>query len=425
MRITILTAGSRGDVQPYVALGLGLQKAGYVVRLATHANFEPMIREYNLEFARLEGDPQAYIQGEVGLDWLESGRNPFGFMRGFQRLLTPIMREAFEDAWAACQDAGAILVSGLGYYPGTSIAEKLGLPLLQAYLQPVHPTSVFPSPVFPIPLKGHKSYNFLTHFLGGQLFWNVLRPGLNAVRQELLDLPPLPWLGVRSFVELEQRKMPVAYGYSPIVLPRPRNWGDWIHVVGYWFLEDHSWQPPSALVDFLAGGPAPVYVGFGSMVERYPERMAAMFLDALKHSGQRAILLTGWGGLQQSDLPEWAFKLESAPHDWLFPRMAAIVHHGGAGTTALALRAGVPSIVMPFFGDQFFWGQTITRLGVSPGPVYRREMSVQSLTDAIRTAVGDSGMRLRAEALGARIREEDGIGYAVALFREFLEAAGG
>ena len=421
MRITILTAGSRGDVQPYVALGAGLLHAGFQVRFATHKIFEGFIRQHELDFAPLEGDPRAVVQAPEGRDWLASGRNPFGFIAGFQRLMGPVMHQAFQDAWAACQDADAILVSGLGFYPGHSIAQKLGVPMLQAYLQPIHPTSAFPSAIFPLPLRGHVIYNYLTHVLGGQMFWQAMRPGLNLARRELLGLPPLPRLGAIVFQDLERRRLPVAYGYSPAVLPRPRLWGEWIHVVGYWFLPEAEWTPPAALADFLAAGEPPVYVGFGSMADRDPERLAGIVLEALVRSGQRAVMLTGWGGLKPADLPDTVFPLESAPHDWLFPRMAAAVHHGGAGTTASALRAGVPSIVLPFFGDQFFWGQVVTRLGVSPGVLYRRELNAGRLADYICAPVKNPDMRLRAQALGERIRLEAGVNRAVALFQRYLQ----
>ncbi|HSF79831.1 MAG TPA: glycosyltransferase [Anaerolineales bacterium] len=422
MRITILTAGSRGDVQPYVALGIGLQRLGFKVRIATHKIFASLIREYDLDFAPLEGDPRAVVQAAEGRDWVASGRNPFGFLAGFQRLMGPVMQQAFQDAWVACQDSQAVLVSSLGFYPGHSIAHKLGVPLLQAYLQPIHPTSAFPSPIFPTPLKGHILYNYLTHVLGGQLFWQVMRPGLNLARHELLDLPPLPGMGALVFWDLARRSLPVVYGYSPSVLPRPHSWGEWINVVGYWFMPESDWTPPNDLADFIAAGKPPVYVGFGSMADRDPERLTGIVLEALARSGQRAVVLSGWGGLQPGDLPDSVFPVNSVPHAWLFLRVAAIVHHGGAGTTASALRAGVPSIVVPFFGDQFFWGQTITRLGVSPGVLERRELNGERLASFIHAAVQDQGVRSRAEALGARIRAESGVEKAAALFKSYLRA---
>ena len=170
--------------------------------------------------------------------------------------------------------------------------------------------------------------------------------------------------------------------------------------------------------DFLEAGSPPVYIGFGSMSSREPEATTRLVIEALRRVGQRAILLSGWGGLQKTDLPDMVFMGESLPHAWLFPRVAAVVHHGGAGTTAAGLRAGVPSITVPFFGDQPFWGRRIAELGVGPEPIPRRRLTVERLASAIQQAVGDDGMRLRAAKLGARIRAEDGIAGAVEIIRQ-------
>jgi UDP:flavonoid glycosyltransferase YjiC (YdhE family) len=209
------------------------------------------------------------------------------------------------------------------------------------------------------------------------------------------------------------------YGYSAHVLPRPTDWGDFIHVTGYWFLEPPAgWQPPSDLVQFLEAGPPPVYIGFGSMFSRDPEATADLAIQALARSGQRGVLYGGWGGLKKAQLPETVFMADALPHSWLFPRMAAIVHHGGAGTTAAALRSGIPSIVTPFFGDQPFWGQRVAALGAGPQPIPRRRLTVDSLAKAIQIARTDEKMHKRAADLGERIRAERGIEQAASLIEQ-------
>jgi UDP:flavonoid glycosyltransferase YjiC (YdhE family) len=205
------------------------------------------------------------------------------------------------------------------------------------------------------------------------------------------------------------RGLPVLNGYSPAVIPPAPDWGDRVRVTGYWFLEPPAdWTPPPALEEFLQAGPPPVYVGFGSMSSRKPEETAELVFAALKQAGQRAILLSGWSGLRAADVPPGVFMVESVPFQWLFPRMAAVVHHGGAGTTAAGLRAGVPSIVVPFFGDQPFWGRRVYDLGAGPRPIPRRQLTVERLALALRTAVTDESIRGHAAALGAKIRTEDG-----------------
>jgi UDP:flavonoid glycosyltransferase YjiC (YdhE family) len=191
-------------------------------------------------------------------------------------------------------------------------------------------------------------------------------------------------------------------------------------VTGYWFLEPRDeWTPPPALEAFLEAGSPPVYVGFGSMSSRDPEETADLVMEALARTGQRAVLLSGWSGLQKTDVPDSMFMLEPVPFAWLFPRVAAVVHHGGAGTTAAGLRAGVPSVVIPFFGDQFFWGACVTRLGAGPEPVPRKKLTAERLANAIQQAVSDPTVAERAADVGAKIRAEDGVAGAVAVVEEF------
>jgi UDP:flavonoid glycosyltransferase YjiC (YdhE family) len=200
------------------------------------------------------------------------------------------------------------------------------------------------------------------------------------------------------------------------VIAPPPDWNDNIHVTGYWFLDSaEDWTAPSALTDFLESGPPPVYIGFGSMGNRKPAETTDLVLDALRRIDQRAILLSGWGGLHETDLPDSVFMIDSVPHSWLFSRVAAIVHHGGAGTTAAALRSGSPSVIVPFFGDQPFWGRRVAELGVGPSPIPRQKLTAERLARAIRQALTDNEMRQRAAQLGSRIRLEDGIARAAAV----------
>jgi len=211
------------------------------------------------------------------------------------------------------------------------------------------------------------------------------------------------------------------YCYSPAVVPKPPDWSEHAHVTGYWFL-DHApdWQPPADLVDFLESGPPPIYVGFGSMTSRDPERMSRIVLDALSQSGQRGVIATGLGGLSQSDLPDEVFMTETVPHDWLFPRMAAVVHHGGAGTTGAGLRAGVPSIIAPVSNDQPFWARRVKALGAGPAPIPHKGLTADRLAHAISVAVTDESIRKRAAELGETIRAEDGVVNAVRIINHTL-----
>jgi UDP:flavonoid glycosyltransferase YjiC (YdhE family) len=284
--------------------------------------------------------------------------------------------------------------------------------------QSANPDFPFPSLPPTLPLGGF--LNSLTYPVLLEGFGLMFRKSINQFRQTTLQLSPLPrWTGL--YGRLDKAGVPYLYGFSPKVVPKPSNWKTRLHVTGYWFLEHpQDWTPPQDLLAFLAAGSPPVYIGYGSMTGREPERMTDMALAALAKTGQRGILLTGWGGICATDLPETVFKLESAPHDWLFPRMAAIVHHGGAGTSAAALRAGVPSVVVPFFGDQPFWAHRLLQLGVTPAPIPKSSLTVDRLAAAITIAVSDETMHQRVRAIGNQIRADNGVQQAVAAFQHCL-----
>jgi sterol 3beta-glucosyltransferase len=418
MNIVIVTLGSRGDVQPYIALGLGFKADGHAVTLATHVEFESLIVEYGLDFFAIAGNPGEVVASREGQDWIASGRNPFKFVRRLKRLAEPLMERSLTDIWNACQNADAIIFSPLGF-PSYFVAKKLGIPSFGAYLQPLVRSRALPAVAPPAGLNFGPAYNLLSHVVLEQMLWQIGRSVTNRWLQQELHLPPAPlWGPYRQFYRQEH---PVLFGFSPRVVPRPPDWSKVMHITGYWFL-DHpvDWQPPPDLLDFLESGPPPVYIGFGSMSNRDPAATTDLVLQALARTGQRGVLLTGWGGLSNPDLPDHVFKIESVPHDWLFPQMAAVVHHGGAGTTATSLRAGVPSIVVPFFADQPTWAQRVHALGVGPKPILRSRLTADRLTTAIRTATSDHAMQQRAATLGQQIRAEKGVERAVSIFRQYI-----
>ena len=209
--------------------------------------------------------------------------------------------------------------------------------------------------------------------------------------------------------------------YSPSIIPHPADWPESVHVTGYFFLNTMAdWQPSPELRAFLGAGDPPVYIGFGSMGGRNPEQLAGIIVEALARSGQRGLLLTGWGGLHPELVPENVFVVDSAPHNWLFPRMAAVVHHGGAGTTAEGLRAGVPAVIVPFVLDQPFWGARVKAMGLGPEPIPKKKLTADRLASAIRKAITDSAMRQRASSCGAAIRAENGVGNAVEFTKRYF-----
>jgi sterol 3beta-glucosyltransferase len=415
MRILIIAAGSRGDVQPYVALGKGLSATGHEVRLVTTTNYELLVTSHGLDFWPVEMNMQEMVESERMRALLESG-NLLTQMAELAKMGKQSIVKLATRSLEASQGADLVMGGLSGMFVAAAIAEKTGIPLLQAHNVPFTPTCVFSGALIPRPPKWlGGALNRLTHHLTRQILWLTARPGDRVARRQVFSLSPSPTWGPFGSGVLGQS--PILYGISPAVIPPPPDWDPkQIHVTGYWFLPpSQNWRPSEALERFLEVGPPPVYVGFGSMSNRKPEETADLVLDALEQTGQRGVVFSGWAGLQKADLPDSVLMIDSTPHTWLFQRMAAVVHHGGAGTTAAGLRAGVPSIVVPFHGDQPFWGRRVAELGVGPVPIPRRKLTVDRLAQALARAIGDEEIRRRAADLGARVRAENGIANAVAI----------
>ena len=417
MQITIFAAGSRGDIQPCVALGRGLQQAGYRVRLAAPQDFAAFVQAHGVEFWPLRGAVQQAMASDTGRQFLETGgANPFQSMRAMRALITPVALQMAEDADAACHDADAILCLGVLAAFGATIAQVRGLPLFLLEPTPLLPTRAFPAPGWPLQRNLGGWLNRLSGAAMLRVLWYWYAPGVNAFRAQA----GLPGASAAGFAHT-LRTTPLIAAYSPTLIPPPQDWPEQVHITGYLFLEEHAtWQPPPDLLAFLEAGPPPVYIGFGSMAGRDPAQLARLTIEALAASGQRGLLLTGWGGLHAEATPDTVYVLESAPHSWLFPRMAAVVHHGGAGTTAEGLRAGAPAVIVPFAFDQFFWGARLHASGLGPAPIPRKQITADRLAGAIHKAVTDPGIRQRADACGQIIRTEDGVGRAVAVVNHYL-----
>lgn len=419
MQITVIAGGSRGDVQPYVALGKGLKEAGHTVRLLAPQDYQDLITTYGLEFFDMGGGVKTMAQNQIQ-DIVEQG-NILKILAVTGKGAQQLARQSAINGLVAGAGSDLIIAGFAGLSNGFALAEKLRIPFLPAHLMPFTPTDEFPSVLTPqlpqTPLT--KWANGLSHRLTQQMMWQMLRSADNQARTQVLQMTPAPFWG--PFASRQQQSQPILYGYSPHVIPPPRDWPDSIHVTGYWFLEPPvGWEAPPDLVNFLQAGPPPVYVGFGSMLSRKPEETADLVLKALALTGQRAVLSSGWGGLQKDNLPESVFMVGSIPHSWLFPKMAAVVHHGGAGTTGAGLRAGIPSIITPFFGDQPFWGHRVSQLRVGPKPIPRQRLTGERLAEAIRIAVSNTAIRKNAAHLGERIRAEDGIARAVTVIEQII-----
>ncbi len=421
-RITMIAFGTRGDVQPFIALGKGLQAVGYQVRIVAGSNFRTWIEQHGLEAAVSGVDIQAMMAGGEGLRWVEQGNSPIRQLQIMKRLFNEIGWEMMQDVWQAAQDSDALITSFTSDVYGVSIAEKLGIKQISAIFQPALVATRDGRAIS----AGAPNPNGLSlaNYLIGKLIveplpWRLVNKNINRFRQDILGLPSQT-VAENTAARL---RLLALHGYSAHVAPPAADWPPTYHVTGYWFLDEQAhWQPPPDLQAFLDDGSPPVYIGFGSMTGRDPEALTRLVIEAVALSEQRAILLSGWAGLGRLPLPDSIFCLEAAPHHLLFPHMAAVVHHGGSGTTGAGLRAGVPTIIVPHLGDQIFWGQRVAALGVGPKPVPRPKLTAKRLADAIRSIVKDNMMCYRAANLGEMIRAENGVENAIELINRYLDS---
>jgi sterol 3beta-glucosyltransferase len=416
VRIDILAIGSQGDVRPTVALGLGLRAAGHRVRIVTLGGFEELVRGHGLDHLAIGGSLPEIANGAAGRDWIEHRGSAIGFLRGFVRVAATLIETGIANYWPAGRDAEALIVTPMGLPVGASVAERLRLPLLRVSFAPSR-TDWDTRKSLASAMRANSEA--LAVALLRQAIWSKLRSVTNAARRKILALPPLPFTD--PLRAMDRKGIPQLEAYSPAVVPRPPNWERWIHVTGYWFLDDNpGWTPPRALVDFLAAGPPPLFVGFGSTPFPGPEAATDLVVGALRRAGQRGVVAAGGSGLATGRLSDDVLSIDFVPHNWLFPRVCAAIHHGGAGVVGAALRAGLPSVVVPVFADQPFWGQRVFELGAGPRPIPARRLSMEALVHAIQGAVGDEDMRRRAAGIGRQIRSEDGVARAVDAFHEYV-----
>jgi len=400
-----LTAGSRGDTQPYVALGLALQKAGHAVRIATFGNFKTLVECTGLEFYPVQGDVMQVSRSELGREAM-SPDNPLKVMLSFNKL-KKLVDNLQQDFYNACADADAVI-----YHPGAAIgyfiAQEKKIPAILATPYAFTPTSDYPSLLFYNGPRLGRMYNNLTHRIQAQIFWSAASQAIRNFWKVKFGHSPAQFGS--PFSRQITRRDPTVISYSKYVFSRPTGWPEHVHITGYWFLdEEPGWQPPQGLLDFLQAGNPPIYVGFGSVGDAsLAEQKTRLVVDALKQSGKRGVLATGWNAMIKiGNLPDTIYMIDNAPHSWLFPRMAAVIHHGGAGTTAAGFRAGVPSIILPYGNDQFAWGLRAFELGVGPRPVPQNRLTVEALANAI-TAALQSQIIAAASTLGEKIHKEHG-----------------
>lgn len=411
LRITCLTIGSRGDVQPYISLCKGLLEEGHKPRIATHKEFEGWIREHGIDFAPIDGDP-----AELMRICVDNGMFTYAFLKEASENFRGWIDDLLASSWKGCQDTD-VLIESPSAMAGIHVAEALGIPYFRAFTMPWTKTAAYPH-AFAVPDRNlGGTYNKLTYVVFDTVFWKAISGQINRWRKNQLNLKPT------SLDKMQPDKVPFLYNFSPSVVPPPTDYLEWVRVTGYWFLDAKpDWTPPEDLVAFISKARADkkklVYIGFGSIVVSDPAAMTRTVIDSVLKTGVRCILSKGWSdrhgdprsSQMEVELPPDIYKIDSAPHDWLFAQVDAVAHHGGAGTTGASLRAGVPTIVKPFFGDQFFFGIRVQDLGVG---ICMKKLNSATFTRALWEATNSQRMIIKAKQIGERIRQVRFIPYYI------------
>lgn len=418
-KILICTYGTRGDVEPFLALAKRLQTVGCEVLLATSERFEAFAQDHGVPILPMSDESLAAIETPDGRAMLEGGAGLFQRLAAGIRLARrsgPINAALMVQIWEAAQHlAPHAIIYHSKLFAAPHVAEKLGIPAFLGTLQPmIVPTSAFPAmgiPALKLPGFNRFSYKLVNASFG------ALRKSVNRFRKHSLSLPPIK--GARAVLfPPGAGTIPVLHAHGRTVLPRPEDWPDHAHVTGYWRLPPPAdFVPPPNLLTFLDNGPKPVFVGFGSMTSMDPKTLGALVAGALRQAGQRGVIAKGWADLEV-DGGDDVIAIPPVPYSWLFPRMAAVVHHGGAGTTAEGFHAGAPTLICPFVGDQPGWAQLSVGLGVGARPVKRSRLTQDRFAAAITEVTGDPGLRKNAQALAVRLAEEDGVKNAADIILE-------
>ncbi|QPC60681.1 hypothetical protein HYE67_002912 [Fusarium culmorum] len=428
LNIVIQVVGSRGDVQPFVALGNELQRHGHRVRLATHDTFADFVLESGLEFYPIGGDPtelMAYMVKNPGL--IPSMKSLRAGDIQKKRLM---IAEMLEGCWRSCIEPDPLnqqpfvadaIIANPPSFAHVHCAQALGIPLHLMFTMPWSSTKYFCHPLANINVNDSRISaavaNQISYMAVEWMTWQGLGDIINAWRQSL-DLEDIPFSEGASLLETLQ--IPFTYCWSPTLIPKPLDWPDYIDVCGFFFRDAPQYIPDSDLGTFLRDGAPPIYIGFGSIVIDDADKLTAILVDAVKATGVRAIISKGWsklGANQPADRD--IFYLGDCPHEWLFQQVTAVIHHGGAGTTACGLRNGKPTVIVPFFGDQPFWGTMVHAAGAGPMPIPQKTLNSQNLGQAIRDCLTPAALAA-ARGMAEKMRQENGVRQAVNSFHANL-----
>lgn len=413
MRVLLLGMGSRGDVQPLVALGERLAAIGYAVSLAAPSDFRDFVAGPGIVFEPFSFELEEGVRSDLGREWLQgSSTNQLREAQLMRRVVAWTAEPLADDLERLVGDADAVVSSALTFDAVDALVAGTGKPHVYAIYQPVWPSSHGQSLAFALRTGGRSRVNLAWSMLAGRAAWDIFRPTGDILRRRR----GLRARGFRAYAAAA-RRTPTLLAASPCVVPPAPDWPPAVRQTGFWFRERSDAEPVDAALErFVGAGSPPVFLGFGSMPTADPIGVVRGFVEVIDRLGVRGVVSAGLAGLDLEDLsgaglPSSVIGITGAPHEWLFPRCAAIVHHGGAGTSAAAFRSGVPQVVVPHAADQPYWGRRVADLGVGPRPIPRKDLTQDRLRAALEVALS-LGARSAAYDLGVRIRSEDGAGEA-------------
>ena len=398
MRINMICVGSTGDVRPYLVLGRELKARGHEITICAFQEFESAALKEGFHFKPIKADVRALMAT------LMNGSSGVGFLKQVRDSLVDIIDPFLEDLEAGCEGAEALIGTYLGqvFY---SLAEVRHIPFIQTHYFPMDKNAETPISSAPGQRAG-KAWNLASYQIG-YLLISAMEKYYLADWRASKGMSPRKLEGKPRY-ELNGHMVPVLYAMSPLVMPRPAHWGENIHMTGYWLDKSYSnFVPDEELKAFLEKGEKPIYIGFGSMCSGDMGDTLQIVLDAVRQSGVRAVLSTGWGGVQIPQRED-IFVADFVPHDWLFRQVSAVVHHGGAGTTAAGIQAGCPTLVIPFGGDQPFWAARVQDLSIGPKAIARDKLTANKLSKALTDLTTTKKYRVAARELGERLQMENG-----------------
>jgi len=417
VRFVLATFGTRGETDPYIALAIELQRRGHEVLLIATEEYESRARAFGIHAHCVPGSIKASLESHEHRDvW--AGRRDAA-EKWIRTFFLPTFRRLLDAIWESSQRA-EVLVLHSGLMPAQRVAEIHHIPVFIASPYPVlSATRHFPNPFFPqlsfVPFFNRLSYTLNRLYPLGQY-----RVVADWYRTALRVSPPTRY---HNYLKQNGRQLPVLYCYSEMLIPSPPDWDRSICVSGYWSLPvDTTWLPPQALLDYLQSGPPPVFIGFSSTIGPSPEKVTELVAKAIREIPHRVIVGGGWGGLHNVNLPDSAFFVENVPHQWLFPYLSVVVHHGGTGTLAAAIKAGRPSVICPLGAEQAFWAAAAHRKGVAPPFRMQHKLTAEWLVNSVKTTLSTPSMARAAEELGHKLREEDSFGKAVEFIERNVEA---